>query len=338
MPNCQNSLPPRLTLLRFLYQRWFLIALALVLLVGYTQAAALKPLADAAWARSAIVAAVLFLMSLPLSLAAIGGAVRRPAPTALACLLNYGMVPLVGWAASMVLSREMALGILVATATPCTLASAAVWTRRAGGNDTIALMVTVATNLSCFLLMPMWLLLTTKTEVNIPVFGMIAKLALLVVLPMIAAQLVRQIPRVAPWTAKNKTKLGVLAQVGVLSMVGLGAVAAGLKLDSNLSALFHLDKLTMVVAVLGVHLVVLAAGLASSRALGIRREDGIAVGFAGSQKTLMVGLEVAVTYYGGLVMLPMVVYHAGQLLADTVVADRLRQRIPKQGSTDSDAV
>ena len=32
------------------------------------------------------------------------------------------------------------------------VASAAVWTRRAGGNDAVALIVTISTNLACFLL------------------------------------------------------------------------------------------------------------------------------------------------------------------------------------------
>jgi hypothetical protein len=39
----------------------------------------------------------------------------------------------------------------------------------------------------------------------------------------------------------------------------------------------------------------------------------------------MVGLHISLTYYGGLTILPMVAYHVGQLLIDTLVADRLRQ-------------
>ena len=42
---------------------------------------------------------------------------------------------------------------------------------------------------------------------------------------------------------------------------------------------------------------------------------------SGSQKTLMVGLYVAINYFGGLTLLPMVFYHVGQLVVDTIIAD-----------------
>jgi sodium/bile acid cotransporter 7 len=53
------------------------------------------------------------------------------------------------------------------------------------------------------------------------------------------------------------------------------------------------------------------------------REDRIAVGISGSQKTLMVGLQVAIA--SQLLILPMVVYHVGQLIVDTIIADRWRR-------------
>ena len=49
----------------------------------------------------------------------------------------------------------------------------------------------------------------------------------------------------------------------------------------------------------------------------------VAVGFAGSQKTLMVGLTIALQF-GGLTILPMLAYHVLQLLIDTLLANRLR--------------
>ena len=67
-----------------------------------------------------------------------------------------------------------------------------------------------------------------------------------------------------------------------------------------------------------------SSGSDLSASFGFSRAQQIAVGIAGSQKTLMVGLDIAITYVGGLAILPMVVYHVAQLLADTVIADRLR--------------
>ena len=55
-----------------------------------------------------------------------------------------------------------------------------------------------------------------------------------------------------------------------------------------------------------------------------RWPDSIAVAFAGSQKTLMVGAYVALAV-GPLAILPMVAYHAVQLFVDTLIADRWAQ-------------
>ena len=54
----------------------------------------------------------------------------------------------------------------------------------------------------------------------------------------------------------------------------------------------------------------------------------IAAGFAGSQKTLMVGLHLIVAYFLGLSILTTVVFHLVQLLGDTFVANWLRVNQP----------
>ena len=49
-----------------------------------------------------------------------------------------------------------------------------------------------------------------------------------------------------------------------------------------------------------------------------------AVAISGSQKTLMIGLEVALMF-GGLAALPIITYHVLQLIADTMLVDRLKE-------------
>ena len=48
----------------------------------------------------------------------------------------------------------------------------------------------------------------------------------------------------------------------------------------------------------------------------------MAVAFAGSQKTLMVGLLMAISLQVSI--LPMVAYHISQLFIDTLIAERFR--------------
>ena len=106
-------------------------------------------------------------------------------------------------------------------------------------------------------------------------------------------------------------------------MVFIGAVNAqrSLRRQTGDSWLESCDFCVMTLVVLGLHSGVLVTGYGLAKLAGMSRASCIAVAFAGSQKTLMVGLYVALRYYGGLAILPMVAYHVGQLMLDTLVAD-----------------
>ena len=105
-------------------------------------------------------------------------------------------------------------------------------------------------------------------------------------------------------------------------MVLLGAIATGRKLsDSDGSLASEIVVGTM--AVLSIHLTALFTGMALATLVRVDRRDAIAVGFSGSQKTLPVGVEICAQL--GVTILPMFAYHVGQLLVDTVVADRWRK-------------
>ena len=309
---------------------WFLWLLALTLLTGFTIPAPLASLADARTLRQWIIAAVLFATILPLDMAAFGHALTRPTAPILAVLVNYGLVPLVAWPLSRLLPGELSTGLVIAAAVPSTVASAAVWTRRAGGNEVIALIVTVVTNFLCFLVTPFWVLVATgRSGANISLPEMVAKLAFIVVLPMALAQIARRRAVVSEFAARRRHGLAVFSQLGILVVVLMGAVQCGLKLGAlpdQDSRLGHFGLMVALVVVL--HSIALFAGQAVGRLSGLSRSDWIAVGFAGSQKTLMVGLHVALLLGGGLTILPMVAYHAAQLLIDTVVADRLAGERP----------
>jgi solute carrier family 10 (sodium/bile acid cotransporter), member 7 len=249
-------------------------------------------------------------------------------------LINLGIAPPLGWLASRLLPPELATGVIIATVVPCTLAAATVWTRRAGGNDAVAILVTMITNLACFLVVPAWLSVligdaaNTAAEVNLGV--MVQQLALLVVAPIVVAQLLRQWQPLAGWAGRRKIALSVLAQFGILSFVFAGAVRCGEELQRATSgqALSVGNLAMMILLVVVIHLLLLSLGLGAASLLRMSRPDAIAVGIAGSQKTIMVGLHVAVQI-APLAILPMVSYHAAQLLLDTVIADWLRERTPQ---------
>ncbi len=306
-----------------------MLALAALFALGFFAHGALDPLSKQTWLRSVTIAVAMFLMALPLEASAIWDAVRRPYATLLAVLVTFGLLPLLAWSISPLLTKEFAGGLLVAAITPCTMASATVWTRKAGGNDSAATVVTVVTNLICFLITPAWLYVMTgrsDTGLSLQDFGeMVLKLLITVVLPVIAAQLLRLHGEVATWATRNKAWLGIGSQVCILLMVLIGAIHTGQQLAGGAKMSNPVLSLTlMITAVLFVHVSAFAMGLGLAKICGLLRPDQIAVAFAGSQKTLMVGMEVSLgAQYS---VLPMVTYHVGQLFIDTLLADWLKRR------------
>jgi len=309
-----------------LKKRWFILALISTMFVGIVWAPKLAFIA-AAVPRNAIVAAVLLAMALSLKIDAMWDTLRRPGPAILAVVVNLAVVPILGFAASRLLIDDLALGFIIVASVPCTLASAAVWTRMAGGNEAISLLVTMITNISCFLVTPAWVkLLAGQGDASVDFGKMVLKLLVLVVLPIVVAQLLRLIPAVGNWGTANKTGLGIFGQVSLLSIVFVGAVMCGQKLlaiDEGLATIWEQLAL-MVVLAAAVHFVAWWIGYGAAGILGMARAEQLAVAFAGSQKTLMVGLAVAMDY-GGMAILPMLAYTVQQLVIDTILADRFRK-------------
>jgi sodium/bile acid cotransporter 7 len=295
-----------------------------VLALGVLAPRPFLSLSESGLFRNVIVASVLFLMALPLETRLMLRTIQRPWAALLGSVVNMGLLPLLAWAIAPLATGELSTGILVASVAPCTLASAAVWTRRAGGNDAVAILVTILTNATCFLMTPMWLALMTETQAEMDTAGMIIKLGLLVVAPMTFAQLLRLSPRVARAATDARHLCSTLAQCGILTMILVGAVQSSRHITEAdwQKTVSVADLLVMQLLVVAMHLLVLWMGLGLARALNMPTEDQIAVAFSGSQKTLMVGLYVAINYFGGLVILPIVSYHVGQLIVDTLIADR----------------
>ena len=277
--------------------------------------------------RNIVVAGVLFLMSLSLDSHAMWRALSQPGPALLAILVNTALAPVLAWVASQMLEGELAIGLIVAATVPCTLASAAVWTRMAGGNDAVALLVTMVTNLACFLVVPAWLKFLLGETVEFDSLAMMLRLLKVAVLPILAAQLMRRLPIVTTWAGRKKNLISIIAQLGLLSIVLVGAVLSGIGMAnvSDGSILTPASVTVMLMAVTGLHVGLFAIGLALSYLAGFEKADQSAVAMAGSQKTLMIGMDVALGF-GGLPILPMVAYHAVQLVLDTLLARWLRDR------------
>ena len=292
--------------------------------VGFWSAPRFETISNINWLKWAIVTITMFLMAWPLTFGNLKRSVSNPLAPILASSFNMVLIPVLIWPLAALAGTELAPGMIVAATAPSTLASAAVLTRRAGGDDSVAILVTIITNASCFLVMPFWIYLQTGNEVEPgKLVGTIYKLLFFVVLPIGGAQLARFHRRSAKWATNHKPMLSRFALLGILSMVFLGAVKMGLRFDGQGGEELSVKYLmTAAVILLSVHTFVFWSGILVANRMGVSRDQQIAIGFSGSQKTLMIGLSTAVDL--GMNIIPIVLYHALQLIVDSVFAERIR--------------
>ena len=326
---------------------------------------------------------VTFLMAFSLDSHRLGQSFRSPGPVLLGCVLNYGLLPLLAWGLSRFqLHTDFRVGLMIAGSVPCTLVAASVMTRKGGGNDAVSLLTTVATNVSCFALTPFWLWLALDQRVEMDFQVLMRNLLVAVLIPTILGQLVRQPAKLLALAKQYKTPIGVVGQVIIEMLVFTAALRAGESWSESQALAVHQEvaiqqqieglpaergtsvagneavvpsgnarhfpiSLTALLVVwlssLAIHGIGLSSGYFGSRGLGFSRMDAIAVTFAGSQKTLPVGLYLATTetIFGKefpFALLPMLLYHTTQLFLDTMIAGRLARvkddvdpRAPAQG-------
>ena len=264
---------------------------------------------------------------------------------------------------------DFTIGLMIACSTPCTLAACSVWTRKAGGNDAVSLLTTLTTNTACFIVAPLWLtaasslaasslaassLTAASSEpINIDVYKLAGKLIFVVLIPTIAGQLIRQPAKSEEFARENKTAIGVIAQSSILFLVFLSACAGGVKLQQQGDISTQLAGIVVVwLSCVAIHLTALTVAWFGGRLFGFERKDRIGAAFSGSQKTLPIGVYLATdqTTFGGpaaflgqavpFAVFTMLMFHASQLLLDTIVADKMNaegKRLEEESQAETDA-
>ncbi len=307
-------------IVKVLVGNWFIIGLVVSLATGLIAHDELTPLASSNWLQSTIVFIVMWMMSVSIPIELIRESIGRPWPPILASMMNLGFLPLLAYCLAPLLNTELAGGLIIAACVPSTQASAAVWTRKAGGDDTVAVFVTLITNVTCALITPALLVWLIGRSVQIDLWGLATSLFGLVVMPIMIGQTMRVSVKFASAVNKRKVVLSTLCQVGILSMVMLGAVQMGNRLASTSEAVTSLTSIFMVVLLATLaHVATLVLAWYIAKATGVKRPQRIAVALSGSQKTLMIGLKLAMDC--GVSILPMVIYHVSQLIIDALIAD-----------------
>jgi solute carrier family 10 (sodium/bile acid cotransporter), member 7 len=337
---------------RFLSRYWFLIGLLILIPSGFAIGTRLPQARvdhlNALFGKDlsrVSTAAILFLMSVTLSTAKLAAAIRSPKAVVWATLVNAVAIPLMAWPMlSLQRIPDFSVGLMIAASVPCTMAAASVWTRSAGGNDAISLLVTTLTNGLCFVITPFWLGLSSKKNLNLGAGQMVIPLLVAGFVPIAAGQLARFIRPIAIFADRRKVLLSSLAQAFILAQVLWACTLAGPALRTGMAAGDGWTAASIAWACcVTLHVGALVAAWFGGFAIGLPREDVIASAFAGSQKTLPLGMLIATdpNLLGGpdlpFTIFPMLMYHASQLLIDTVVASRMKgkEAAPDAGAAGS---
>ena len=325
-------------MLNWLQRRWFLLFLVVLIPGGFAIGSHLgtgrvHEFSDRIGPRvpTALVMLVLFLMSVTLNNSRLRAALSSPGPVLWASFVNMGLIPLAAFPLSRLqLPPDLAVALLIPSSARATHAAA--WTRKAGGNDAVSLLVTLLTNGACFVVTPLWLQLTmpplgdAASSYGIDAAFLMKKLIVSALLPILAGQSARALPWIASRADQHKTLLGVIAQSCILVLVfwestKAGPQVAGGALAGGVSAIALVWTSCIVL-----HLAAMALAVAAARARRFDRAARAAIDFAARQKTLPIGVYLAATLSAAgapLAVLPMLMYHASQLFVDTTVADRL---------------
>lgn len=244
---------------------------------------------------------------------------------------TFGVFPLAGLALGAALpvawpGIQPALrdGFIYLCVLPSTVSSAVVFTTVARGNAAGALFNAAASTIVGVLLTPVLvqLLLRPGGEAG-PLLPLLARVALLTLGPFAAGALVRLLA--AAWIDARKRWVIRLSNAAVIVMVYFAFCesVAG-RVWERQGAGPTVAALAVAAALFGA-MAFLAACVA--RAAGLPRGDFVAACFAAPQKTLALGVPLALLVFGPrsdapLLLLPVLFYHAVQLLAHGVLAQR----------------
>lgn len=217
-------------------------------------------------------------------------------------------------------SQAVILGFVYLTLVPSTVQAAVALTSIAGGDRSISVVSASTSSMLGVFLTPALVGLMLGTNVHIDASS-ILRIIGLIVAPFLLGQLVRRF--IKPPDEKPDTGLVLFDKVMVLFIVYIG-FSSGTNAEVWSSVSWP-DLLLVVLA--SAVLYAFSATVAWFAGSFFDRPRQIAVFFAGTNKSLMAGLPIALVLFSGeslgLMILPLMIFHQIQLIAGSVIANRL---------------
>ncbi len=249
-------------------------------------------------------------------------------------LITFLLFPLIAIGAMLVLGGStdsmMWLGVLFLAALPSTVSSSVVMVSIAGGNIPSAIFNASISGIIGIFVTPLWMKLFYDTAAGaIDVGDIIIKLSLQVLLPVVVGFIFNF--KFGEWARKNSRRLKLFDQTVILLIVYSSFS------DSFEKGLFE-GHTTKELALLTLSMATLFLGIYGltyliERVLRFSREDGITALFCGSKKSLIHGTVISKALFpnagmAGIVLLPLMIFHIVQLVAASIIAQKLSKSAP----------
>jgi sodium/bile acid cotransporter 7 len=217
------------------------------------------------------------------------------------------------------------LGTFYLAALPSTVSSSVVMVSIAGGNLPAAIFNASISSMVGIFITPLWMdLMLPEAAVSFDLSSTVIRLSLQILLPVTIGLMLHH--RLIGFVNKNQLSLKNFDQ-GIILLIVFTAFAESFAEDMfaghSASTLLGLGGL-----MLGFFFVMLALMYGISQGLGFSREDTITVMFCGSKKSLVQGAVMGRVMFPdpvvfGIILLPLMIYHALQLMAGSALAQRM---------------
>lgn len=214
------------------------------------------------------------------------------------------------------------LGVFYLAALPSTVSSSVVMVSIAGGNIPGAIFNASISSLMGIFITPLWmgLFLTSSTE-GFDIWSVMGKLILQVLLPVVLGIVLHRVW--GGFAERNKGRLRVFDQVIILLIVYTSFCESFAR--KMFSSFALTDILILGGAMVGLFFLVYSLIFGITKLLGFNRENQITAIFCGSKKSLVHGTVMSKVLFPGatmvgIILLPVMMYHALQLLAASIIA------------------
>lgn len=216
-------------------------------------------------------------------------------------------------------------GVFYLAALPSTVSSSVVMVAIAGGNLPAAIFNASISSIIGIFITPLWMSsVLEQQDANFDVTHVIIRLCLEVLLPVVLGFLLHK--KMGKWTEKYNSALRLFDQSIILLIVYTSfceSFTGNMFSNHSASELFQLG-----VSMLVFFLAMFGLMNAISYALKFNRPDRITVLFCGSKKSLVQGAVMGKVLFPnpellGVALLPLMMYHALQLMVGSMIAQRM---------------